>query len=100
MNIPGLTISWMSRRISTETIVSDMCYFYQKYFWKCLDDDQQESNLLYVTFISDEGKKRIESRLMNLTNDHDPEIINVFDGAIKECNDVLQLLYREYVIDT
>lgn len=108
MNIPGLNVSLTAQsvlneqndgleNIPFERIAADLCSFYAKYLLEYIDGDEilKETNILYATFVSDKTRIMIEHDLIKL---NDFEILNVYNNALKDCNDILQLLYREYVI--
>lgn len=81
--------------IALQRIEADFCALFGKYF------DGDNDNLLKCTFVSEMELELIEDKLVNIEDiDSIEEILTVFDGAIKECDDILQLLYREYVIIT
>ena len=55
-----------------------------------------ENHKLFVSFIGATNKRNVGEKLATVC---DYQILNVFDPMIKECNDILQLLYEDYVLN-
>ena len=60
-----------------------------------MSDYHDQDNKLFVSFIHPKNKQKLRESVYSTTVD---DILNAFDPFIKECDDIVQLLYREYVI--
>ena len=76
------------QKLTLNEIKSDIWSLYERYI--------ESVSILYATFVNRERKTEIEKKLQQID---DFEILNVFDNECKKVSHVLQLLYREYIID-
>ena len=103
--IDGLDVSFLvntinnidSEKITISKVKRDMDVLCNRYLNKHGHDN--EVNILYAGFISTEQIKSIHIEL-NATSNNIQDILNIFNGSIKECDEVLQLFYMEYVLDS
>ena len=79
--------------ITVERIKYDMDYLYTRYVLMHNNDD--EINKLFVTFVSSSDKHLIEQRLRD-SKDFD-DMLKVFDDLIEKTENIIQLLYENYV---
>ena len=61
---------------------------------------EDHDNDLFVTFTSDDDQLSMEKRLEDLNDDKTEieDMLEVFDALIDKTTEILQLLYRKYVI--
>ena len=81
--------------ISTGRIKIDIAMLCEKY----MSNDYDANHKLFVSFIHLKNKKKLKESVYSMINDdEDKNVLNVFDPFIKECDGILQLLYKEYVV--
>ena len=80
--------------INMQRIKIDITILYEKY----MSIDYDVTNKLFVSFIHSKNKEKLKESIYCMS-DNNEDILNVFDSFMKECDNILQLLYREYVIE-
>lgn len=84
-------------QINGQRLKIDLEIFCKKYIVRIEDNEKIEDNQrhrnLFVSFISSNHRRQI---IDVLHNDNNIEVIHLFDDAIKEIYDILQLIYIQY----
>lgn len=95
---PSYLVNWINNAdildITQDKVTDDMRILYEKYISKYFDT-KDEYNELFVTFVSLEDKLKIEKKFMGELTEF--AVLNIFDDVIDKTNNILQLLYRQYV---